>query len=526
MTEVLPLVPLPQRVAGAGERSSFGTGGTVRIAVPTGVPEGTTAWFASWAARLHGLEVLVSGDGEGPADVRVVLGPAAALGLDGVPAAEGVDPRPDPVDERHRVTASGGRVLVEAAHPEGVFRALTTVLALVGGGGAGKPPATVPDVVVDDGPAYRWRGLSLDVVRHFSTPAEVRRVIDLLGLLKLNVLHLHLTDSQGWRLEVPARPALTADGDHYSARELADLVAYAAARHVVVVPEVDLPGHTAAASAAYPEVAGDRPPVHPYAVFLDPDVPAALDLAGDVLDALVDVAPGPFVHVGADEAFGMPAEPFGRFVRWAHDHVRARGKRAVAWQEAGRAGALGADDVLQYWIGPDHEFDAVALKGQAPAVLHPLIDEAAALFAQAPADVPRAAADGVPVLVSSSTSLYLDRRYAGRAADPEGEGRRGRVGMPGYTARTPGESFAWHPRELPELAGATVAGVEAAVWCESVGSFDDLAFLLLPRLAGAAEKAWTSAATSWADHAARAAACGHAWDAAGFTARYVPAAPG
>ena len=435
----------------------------------------------------------------GPPGPRAPFGTAGTVRV-GVPA--GLDPDVTGWFTERMLQLHGLRVRVVPAGPEG---------------------ASVPDVVIEDGPAYAWRGLSLDVVRHFSTPAEVRRVIDLLALHKLNVLHLHLTDTQGWRLEVPARPSLTPDGaDFYTTAELADLVAYAAARHVVVVPEVDLPGHVAAAFAAYPELTGDRPPVHPYATFLDPDVPAALAFAGDVLDALVEAAPGPFVHLGADEAFGMPADAYGRFVRWAHARVRAAGRRVVAWQEAARSGALGPGDVLQYWIGPDHVFDADALKERAPGALHPLIDDAAALFAQAPGDLPRVVAGGVPVLVSTSTTLYLDRPYAEPAADDAGEARRARLGMPGYEARTREQAFAWHPRELPELTGARVAGVEAAVWCETVESFDDLAFLLLPRLAGVAEKAWTPAVTTWADHEARARGCAPAWDAMGFAARYVP----
>ncbi|MFD7660775.1 family 20 glycosylhydrolase [Actinosynnema sp. NPDC059797] len=518
MTPNLSLVPLPSHVTVTGAQPvAFGAAGTVTAAVPPGLSRDVTDWFATWAQRLHGLDVRVVAHGEPGADVVVVVDRPEALGLAHLPGPDGVDPRAARADERYRLTVRPDGVLLEAAGQEAAFRGLTTLLQLV------DPAPAVPGVTIEDGPAYAWRGLSLDVVRHFSTPEEVCRVIDVLAWYKFDVLHLHLTDSQAWRVETAARPRLTGPGataEFYTRDDLDRIVEHAARRHVTVIPEIDVPGHVLAAFDAYPELGGDTTPVHPYVRYLDPDVPEAVAFTRDVLNELVDLVPGPFVHLGADEPFGMPAESYERFVRDAHALIRSRGKRVVAWQEAVRAGCLDGDDVVQYWIGPDNPFDVERLKERAPAALHPVIDDAARLFALAPHDVPTAAAAGVPVLVSSNTMLYLDRPYSDAAACEESERRRGRVGHGDYVPHSPEQAFAWHPTTLPELAGARLAGVEAAIWCETVDSFDDLAFLLLPRLAGVAEKAWTRQVTDWPDHTARLGRHADTWNAMGFHAAY------
>jgi hexosaminidase len=498
----------------------------VTITVPPDLAPGVTDWFRTWARRLHGLDVDVTSPGTTRVDITVVVDDAGRLGLTHLAPPDGVDPRAVGADERHRLTVRPEGVLLEAASDEAAFRGLTTLLQLVSAGAAGEPPSA-PAAVIEDGPAYAWRGLSLDVARHFLTPEEICRVVDLLAWYKQDVLHLHLTDTQAWRAEVAGRPGLTgsspgATADFYSRDQLHRIIEHAAARYVTVVPEFDMPGHVAAAFAAYPELRGDTEPVHPYVCYLDPDVPEAVAFARDALEELVALAPGPFVHLGADEPFGMPTAAYQKFVQEAHALLRSRGKRVVAWQEAARARCLDQNDVLQYWIGPDNAFDTDRLKQRAPAELHPLIEDAGRMFALAPQDVPSTAEAGVAVLVSSNTMLYLDRPYADPAADEDSERRRRRAGHADYEARSPEQAFAWHPGSLPEIAaaGARVAGVEAAIWCETVDSFDDLAFLLLPRLAGAAEKAWTRQVTDWHDHASRLARHVSTWNAMGFHAAY------
>ena len=190
-----------------------------------------------------------------------------SAGLDDVAPASGLraDGNAD-ADERYglEITSEGVRVWGPTA--EAVHRGLTTLRQLITAHGT----ATLPTIRIGAGPRFAWRGLSLDVVRTFHGPAEIRRVIDMCSLYKLNVLHLHLTDDQGWRFEVPSRPELTLTGaagavgdrpgGYYTQPELADLVAYAAARFVTLVPEIDMPGHSAAVFPRVPRAGAGRDP--------------------------------------------------------------------------------------------------------------------------------------------------------------------------------------------------------------------------------------------------------------------------
>ncbi|CAL9555120.1 Beta-N-acetylhexosaminidase [Nocardiopsis dassonvillei] len=502
LPEAVGLVP-PPVTAPAGPPVLVGSGRRITL---SGAPADAAAWFADLAGRLHGVRVEEVAEG---GDVHVARG-----GVTEVPPAAGIDPRSVSADERHRVDIAPGGVRVTAASDEAAFRALTALAQVLHADGT----VHAPGGTLADGPRYAWRGLSLDVARHFFTAEEVRRIIDLLALYRFSVLHLHLTDNEGWRVESAAWPRLTAGGPHYTRAGFAELVEYAARRYVTVVPEVDLPGHTGAAFDAYPELQGDLPVLHPRVRFLHPDVPAARDFARDVIEEFASLSPGPFLHIGGDEPFGMEHGDYVRFVRHAHACARAAGKRVVAWQEAARAGVMDGEDVLQYWIGAPDEFDPESIKRQVPEEFHALVDRAAETFRISPGDVPAGAAAGVPVLVSPNSVLYLDRPYAEPAA-AEQEGMRARLGLPAYPPITREAAFDWDPgRAAPDAA---VAGVEAAVWGETLTGFDDLAFLLLPRLAGVAEKAW-SLPTTWESHARRLSGHERHWAALGFGAHYRP----
>jgi hexosaminidase len=217
----------------------------------------------------------------------------------------------------------------------------------------------------------------------------------------------------------------------------------------------------------------------------------------------------------------MPHDLYAAFVARALELGRATGKRVVAWQESARSGALTSRDVAQCWVGDGDAFDPDRARASAPAEYHPLIDIVAESFARAPEDAPAAVAAGAWVLASPSRVLYLDRRYAEDSTLDGQTARRTQVGMPHYTPRTTRELFGWRPGELAEIPeGARLAGVEAAIWCESVTGFDDLAFLLLPRLPGIAEKAWTPQATEWDGYRDRLGAHAGWWERLGWGGFY------
>jgi len=295
-----------------------------------------------------------------------------------------------------------------------------------------------------------------------------------------------------------------------------------APRFVTLVPEVDTPGHAAALVRLRPELGSGRnlvsyelAPGQMYrSAWLDPRVPATFGVLGEVFAGLAGLFPGPFVHIGGDEPFGMPDDAYTTYVGRLIAAVRGVGKRTVSWQESIRAGA-DPRHLIQYWIS------AASPASAAEAALPP--EAAAAVTAnneRSHADIERALAIGVPVIASPQSHCYLDVPYAEASADPAQEERRHRVGLRFYPAQTLAATFGWDPAAAlgPQAPPGSVAGVEAAVWCETVGDFGDLTFLLLPRLAGVAEKAWGAAgATSWPEHRAALARHGRLWDQDGLT---------
>jgi hexosaminidase len=205
----------------------------------------------------------------------------------------------------------------------------------------------------------------------------------------------------------------------------------------------------------------------------------------------------------------MPHDLYSSYVHRVRGLVRSIGKRPLGWQESARAG-LGPDDVIQYW------FSDIALPASLPPEVRARMDADVALSRR---DVETAVAASVPVIVSPLSHCYLDVPYAEPSADPGQAERQGRVGLRLYSPKTVAESFDWEPTEaLGPGRAAHVAGVEAAIWAETISDFDDLCFLLLPRLAGVAHKAWSDPqVATWTDHRDRLARQGRLWAQDGLT---------
>ena len=391
-------------------------------------------------------------------------------------------------DEAYRLTVAAGGVRLTARTAAGLQRAAATLAQLLVVG----DEATVPAVEVADAPRYAWRGLSVDVARHFLPARDLETVVDLVAGYKLNVIHLHLTDDQGWRLDVPSHPELVArssdggvDGDpggHYSAGEWAALVAHAGARGVTVVPEIDVPGHVNAALHAAPALNPDgvAPEVYQGVEVgfssLRSDVPATGPFLVDVFRDVAAMTPGEYLHLGGDEAHHTPPDEYVRLVAAAADAVRATGRTVVGWQEIA-AVPLPAGSVLQFW---DARADTVPVVAAAEA--------------------------GARVLMSPGDRVYLDMQYV--PGHPLGQDWAGCVELR--------DSYDWDPGStIPGLDPAAVVGVEAAVWTETLRTLDDVTSMLLPRLAAVAEVAWSSSG-DWEGFRERVASHAAAWDRAGL----------
>jgi hexosaminidase len=440
-----------------------------------------------------------------------------ATSFEAVAPASGVraDGEQEP-DERYGLRVSAAGIRVWAATPEGIHRGLTTLRQLIS-----RTAGTLPQLEIIDGPRFNWRGLSLDVARRFHDVRTVMRVIDMCSLYKLNVLHLHLTDDQGWRVPVRGWPALTADGSqHYSRDELDELVAYAAARFITVVPEVDMPGHVSAALAAYPELrtgAQLEVPGMPAVANLDPANDHTWNLVRDVVTELAERFPtSRFIHIGGDEAFAMSDDTHVSFVDRARAIVTARGRRVIGWQEIARA-AVTSGDVVQYWMEPSLADEAEGLAGA--GLTSELMELLRGTLAKAQRDIPLAVGKQASVLLSPTGRLYFDRPFPPGSARPEQEAQRARLGLPVYPPASLRDGIAWEPGD--ELSGVdeeVIVGIEAAVWCETVQDGRDLEFLLLPRLCGAAEKAWAGrGVTDWGGYSNRLSPQAAAWSRRGWS---------
>ncbi|MDF2509000.1 MAG: hypothetical protein K0Q52_2859, partial [Microbacterium sp.] len=386
-------------------------------------------------------------------------------------------------DEAFRVSVSASGIEVRGASPAGVYRGTTVLRQLRDPDGAATP---IPAGVWAGAPAYAWRGAMLDVARHFRSVDEVRRLIDLLADHHLNILHLHLTDDQGWRFEVPGFPRLTEVGARrgatqrghgplatveagvhegfYTTAELRDLVRYAAERFVTLVPEVELPGHVQAALAAYPELGntdvGD-PVESPWERFgVNPrtlaPTEASLAFGRAAIDALCDVFDSEWIGIGGDEVpvteWSQSAAAAARMtdlgLATAHDvqpwftahfvaHVRARGRTALAWDEV--------------------------LEGDVP--------EGVRILAwRGPAAMRAALSRGIEVVACPDLEVYLDYPQSESAEEPI------RVGPPLTIERA-------YTLRVEEGA----VGGQANVWSEHLPTRDRVDFAMFPRLVAIAE---------------------------------------
>ena len=247
--------------------------------------------------------------------------------------------------------------------------------------------------------------------------------------------------------------------------------------------------------------------------WLDPELPATYRVVKAVLAEIANLFPGPYIFIGADEPFGMPDELYDAYVRHVHAFVHSIGKRTLGFQESMRSG-IDRDHVIMYWISiADPDGNSPWL----PAHLAPMIKKN---IARSREDVERALKFSIPILLSPLSHAYFDVPYAEPSADPDQEERRHRVGLRAYAPKTIAETFDWDPAEAlgPNTSLTNLAGVGAAIWAETIKDFADLTFMLLPRLAGIAEKGWSDThASSWAGHRTRLAAHGQLWTQDGLT---------
>jgi hexosaminidase len=480
------IIPKPVHVeARAG---SFPLHSSSRIVWETANAKATARYLAEALRRGTGLNLRVREGAAKQGDLLITTAqPNAALGNEGYQ----LDVTPD-------------RATLRAPHTAGLFYAVQTLRQLLPPDTFGPHPAfrrngyTVPCVHIEDYPRFAWRGMHLDVSRHFFDAAFVKRYLDYLALHKMNVFHWHLSDDDGWRVEIKKYPRLTqvaawrglkealppsyGSGDHryggfYTQKQIREIVQYAAERHILIIPEIDVPAHCRAVTVAYPELlcAGD-----PYRFKSVQDVPANVlcpsqektyAFLDEVFGELASLFPGPYLHVGGDERPVGPWEQCercqkrmkeehladgkilqDRFLRRLQDLIRAHGKRIIGWDELDHDTVLEKDYTIMAWNSVQAGIAA--------------------------------AQKGYPVIMAPSPFTYFDLSYNEDPAEP---GQR----WAGVISVEKVYSFDPKPGGLPADVAARILGVHGCLWSETLVTPDRPEYMVFPRLCALAEIGWT-----------------------------------
>ena len=398
-------------------------------------------------------------------------------------------------DEGYQLTITPELVKLVANHPAGLFYGVQTIRQLL-------PPAMVSSSIqpgvwalgtgtIIDHPRFAWRGAMLDVARHFFSVRDVTRYIDLLAYYKINRLHLHLSDDQGWRIQIKSWPNLAiyggslqvggTPGGYYSQDDYAYIVDYARSRYITIIPEIEMPGHITAALASYPELTCDGVAPELYtgtrvgfsSICVNKDI--TYTFLENVIGELAALTPGPYLHIGGDEAQATDKAGYISFIQRAQSIVEANGKQVVGWEEIAQSQLL-PKSIAQHWN----------------------LDANSAM---------QAVQQGAKVIMSPADKAYLDMKY--QASTTLGQDWAGYI-----TLET---GYSWDPATLINgLAEKNILGVEAPLWSETLSSMDDLEYMAFPRMLGYAEIGWTpQARRDWHGYRTRLAAHGPRLEALG-----------
>lgn len=454
------------------------------------IPSSFTVGSGSWTPPQRAAAILADPASASLAELTS-LGVRASAALGGTP-------------ESYRLAVTGEGATIVGADSAGVFYALQTLRQLV------EAAPVVRAIHIEDAPRFRYRGMHLDVARHFMPVDFVKRYIDLMSRHKLNTFHWHLTDDQGWRIEIQKYPKLTEVGGcrretmvarnftpyvgdgvphcgFYTRDQIREVVDYARRRHVTVIPEIEMPGHAKSALAAYPELACTPGPFQVRTTWgVDEDVlcpsEQTFTFIGDVLDEVVSLFPGAYVHVGGDEVpktrwrqsalaqevmqrekLATPEELQSWFIRRVEQMLIARGKRLIGW-----------DEILEGGLAP--EATVMSWRGSSGGIA--------------------AAREAHDVIMSPNSHMYFDA-YQG---DPKQEP----LAIGGFLPLERVYDFEPVPDSLTADQAKHILGAQANMWTEYLAGPKNVEYMAYPRALALAEVVWSPRASrSWTSFSAR-----------------------
>jgi hexosaminidase len=398
--------------------------------------------------------------------------------------------------EAYELTIEKNKIRVMAYGEAGLFYALQTLIELMPLNA--KNNIAVPCMKIKDSPQYAWRGMHLDVSRHFFSVDFIKKYLDCLALYKMNTFHWHLTDDQGWRIEIKKYPKLTEIGavrkksmvghykDHtfdsipyggfYTQVEIKEIVAYAKKRFITVIPEIEMPGHAMAALAAYPELACTAGPFEvatEWGVFDDVYCPteSTFTFLENVMDEVLSLFPSEYIHIGGDECpktrwktcekcqhlikqenLKDEFELQSYFIRRIEKYINAKGRKIIGWDEI-LEGGLAPNAAVMSWRGTEGGIAAAKQKHF--------------------------------VVMSPGSHCYFDHYQADPKTEP--------VAIGGYTTLEKVYSYTPTPVELTKEEAAYVLGAQGNVWSEYMTTSDYVEYMAIPRMAALAEVLWGTA---------------------------------
>ena len=498
------LIPKPVSVTADGGRYKLSSSTVIVAGENTQVTD-IAGYLADGINQLTGLNISVETTGSPVNTIQLVLSEEdAGLG-----------------EEGYQLNISKSGAIITAGQPPGIFYGVQTLLQLIPVA-AGAKEVYLATGTIQDHPRYAWRGSMLDVSRHFFSVEDVKRYIDLIAAYKLNVLHLHLSDDQGWRIEIKSWPNLAVhggstqvgggNGGYYTQEQYKDIQAYAAERFITIVPEIDMPSHINAALASYgslnagtvvPEEGrykgpgetqgvpdGKQNPTELYTGIqvgwstLSLSKPATMKFVNDVIRELAEITTGPYIHIGGDEAHVTKKEDYIEFINRFSDIVKSNGKKMIGWEEIAQAN-IDDNAIAQYWHSAEYSAQA--------------------------------ADKGARIIMSPSTKVYLDMQYDSTT----------RLGLHWAAYIEVDDAYNWDPETLvPAISKEKILGIEAPLWSETVVTMDDIEYMVFPRLPGIAEIAWSPAEDrNWDEYKLRLGAHGPRMKAKGIDYYSSPRVP-
>lgn len=475
---------IPRPVSVVSDSGSFVLTGRSDIFVMPGSPEEVAGIGQFLAGILNpstglGIDVITDGSKPGRGDIVLAIGEAGS-GLG---------------DEGYELVITEKVLTLTAGKPAGLFHGIQTIRQLlppeVEADTLQAGPWVIPTGAIRDWPEYGHRGEMLDVSRHFFGPEDVKRFIDHLALYKMNVLHLHFSDDQGWRIEIKSWPNLTAhggktevgggEGGFFTQEEYSDIIKYAGERYITVIPEIDMPGHTNAALSSYAElnIGGKAAGLYTgtdvgFSTF-DTRSETTYRFIDDVVREIAALTPGQYFHIGGDESHSTKIDDYIYFVNRVQDIVLSHGKSMTGWDEIANA-TLKPGAVVQYWARAENALAGIK--------------------------------QGAKVLMSPSKYAYTDMKYDSTTVP----------GLSWAAYIEVDDAYNWDPATLvPGIGKENIEGVQAPLWAETIATFGEAEYLIFPRLPGYAEIGWTpSDLRSWDEYRVRLAAHGKRMDILGI----------